>query len=661
MAYIPPKKAMMNLDINAPTEGGFESVGQSLLAQKKADAASRSSSSAKNMKIVEGLGLLAFGSSLYRGQAKKRAGELTNSKALSLAKTDNEAKNLKLVGVLKQNIGNQTADEFIANPESMSQLSATGMGDFINSIGEANMGKDGWAKESAVNKERITTTATESLIRNWLTVEEGSDKTRLDTVFDNAAKHGSIFNPNGTLSEEDVLTKLLQLTQGELTADITRIYNNADAQFNESAPLLRGVGRSLRNVFSSWKQGDEREEEKNPQHISLFKTASEDNILDADHRKMMLMAANINTTIVPIVQNAVSVNSTENYLSRVIAAKSGDGSKAGAALNALERIKIKEQEIDDNYDLGYYVSPIALRDSIEHMLEEMSDTVYDEKSGKFTEPADGGLPNLAKLDAASLYMRLSDPKQIEFRKQFYMSSAHSLALKAGFESGSDSYREEVNRIVEEFSTEIIKTENVEQLAKIAMLTTLEIGAEKKQGKFPSFDALTYNSGKMQALIRPVFEVKNNKYVPSAGWRELEDQQKENIVFLELNNILSSSASDADKEQLSQSLFNDLGRKLTDVGNSQEEFIRAFDEWLPDWNAQTSNFASLQKISTRNDSVAAQQLAIRLFGASGRADNIANRFTVGGTDYDRTELSINEKRQQRQQAMLTRGGRGRGFL
>ena len=525
----------------------------------------------------------------------------------------------------------------------MAQLSATGMGDFINSIGEANMGKDGWAKESAVNKERITNTATESLIRNWLTKVDGSDKTRLDTVFDNAAQHGSIFNPNGTLSEEEILTKLLQLTKGELNADITRIYNNADSRLNESAPLIRGVGRSLRNVLGGWRKGDEREEGKNPQHISLFKTASEDNILNADHRRMMLMAANINTTIVPIVQNAVAVNSSENYLSRVINSKAGDGSKASAALDSLDRIKILEDDVDDNIEskLGYYVSPIALRDSMEHILEEMTESVYDEDKGTFTRVKDGPV-NYARLDAAALYMRLSDPQQIEFRKQFYMSSAHSLALRDGFQSGTDEYRVEVNRIVEEFSTEIIKTQNKEQLAKIAMLTTLEIGSRQKEGKIPSVDTLTYDSGKMQALIRPVFEVKNNKYVPSSGWRELEDQQKENTVFLELNNILSSSASDADKEQLSQSLFNDLGKKLTGIGNSQEEFILAFEKWLPNWNSQTSNFASLQSISTRNDNVAAQQLAIRLFGASDRADAISNIFTVGGTDYDRTELSMNKK-------------------
>ena len=57
MVYIPPKKAMMNLDVNAPTEGGFESIGQSLLAQKRSDAASRSKKSDRNKRIGEGLGL----------------------------------------------------------------------------------------------------------------------------------------------------------------------------------------------------------------------------------------------------------------------------------------------------------------------------------------------------------------------------------------------------------------------------------------------------------------------------------------------------------------------------------------------------------------------------------------------------------------------------
>ena len=70
MAYIPPEKAMMNLDINAPTSGGFESVGQSLLAQKRADTARADKTNKRNEKIMGALGLFSFGASAFRAASR---------------------------------------------------------------------------------------------------------------------------------------------------------------------------------------------------------------------------------------------------------------------------------------------------------------------------------------------------------------------------------------------------------------------------------------------------------------------------------------------------------------------------------------------------------------------------------------------------------------
>lgn len=643
MAYIPPKKAMMNLDINAPTSGGFESVGQSLLAQKRADESRVAKKDKRNERLMMGLGLLSFGSTMYRGQAKKRAAEISTNQTLSLAKTENESRNLKLIGIIKQNIGDRSLDEMLNDPKAMDSLRSAGMGDFVNSIGRSSAeSKEVWDNMLAVDKERVTRKASGALLTKWMTIDPKTGKSALDTVFDNASAKGSIFNPTGASTDQEILTKMLQLTKGELDADITRLYAYAANDVNKSAPFIRDVGSRFKNLLGGWRRADASAKDKDSNHISLWDNVNEEDILSAGHRKMMLMAANINTSIVPTIQNSIAENATENYVSKVTAAQAGDGSTAGEAISAIAMFKIREQDIDNNAEdiLGYYVTPIAFRDSMENILEEMVSTTYDAKSGKLIEGS------VAQQDAASLYLRLSNPTELEFRKQFYLSSAHSIALRSGFETGTLAYTTEVNRIVDDFAENIVKPENAEQLAQISMLTVLELGATYRSEITPiETDDLSYNSAKVHALLRPSFTIKDNKYVPALGWKALEDQQKENIVFLELNKILSNDqASAEDKRILSESLYNDLGRNLGNtLGTSKDKFIDAFEAWLPKWNSRKENFVSLQGISHRDDNVAAQQLAIRLFGASDRAAKISNIATVGSTAYKRRELASSRNR------------------
>jgi len=361
---------------------------------------------------------------------------------------------------------------------------------------------------------------------------------------------------------------------------------------------------------------------------------------------MMLLATNINTMIVPTVNSAIAENATENYENSMAVNFDVKGTPENAAYMRILEVEINEQDIDDNKitEFGKWVSPIALRDDIENVIEDMTGSVWDQTDGVWAEGA-----TEAQKHAAALMVRLLNPLEEEFRKQFYLSSAHTIAIGEGLEAGTEKYRQRVNAITENFATEIVREANIKDLAKIAVLTTLELGARKRTDWSIEewSDTLVYDGRRMQALLQPAFRINEQKqqYETDSGWEHMDDNQRENTIFVELNNILSSQElTENEKNILSVSLFNNLGPSLN-AGNTQESFISAFNNWKDSWNKQAGSYMKFADVGTRDDWNAAQQLAIRLFGRE-RLVMPGQEHTLGTTREDlrwgREELPWKER-------------------
>jgi len=619
MAYIPPQKAMMNLDVNAATSGsGFESVGQSLLAQKQADASRVEKKNKRQQQMMGALGLLSFGASMYRGQTAKRAQELENTQAFSLGNVKSRTNAVKTIASLEQMTRGKSYEEILADPTVFDNTKSV-LRPLITEQMKSRFNEQRYNELPATLVDSLETRATRNILEELLKKDDkGSSRLESvsrrmfgdDTIVDKDGKKvykGSDLFQGST--EEEKIATAFNLTPEAFEASTKRMYadylgklQNSDGVFNLDNFLnFTGIG----------KKGS----------VNIFKkigAEDEDRILGEGTLQMMLDATKIQTDIIPIIQDAIVANSSEDYSSAVASNGDNTDTKEGMAVTNIKSAIINEGDIDDgNYNsphLGEFVTALAISDDMEEIIQEMDSSIFDENKGTVTPESIAARP--LTQDAAGIYLRLSEEKEQQFAEQLYMSSAHTEALRQGLDAGTDAYEKYVRNRVKEFAVNIRKPAYADQRAKFSLLVALRAGAVEKFGgsgfKQTFFDAFnidgyTYDSNRVKALLKPALEFESGGYSRGSGWQYLSQKQKNNILFLEVDEIQQSEASPDQKEALLKSLIDNIA---ADQFGSIPEFIKGYEEWKPLWAKQASHFQLYGQLSEGNR---AAQLQQRLFG------------------------------------------------
>jgi len=625
MAYIPPKKAMMNLDINAPTSGGFESVGQSLLAQKRVDESRAAKRTNRNDMLMKGLGLLTLGSKLYRGASEKRGKELEASQAFSLGNTKSRVNAMKTIASIQQMTRNKGYDEIIADPNTFDNTKAA-LRPLITEQMKARFSPQRYDELAAVTVDQMESRATKNILEELLKADETTGVSRLQNVSDR------LFGRAGTTTSEGIKgTSLLEgrtpeeklayafnLTPEAFDGTQKRLYAAKLAELQDKDGIF-----SIDNFLNGLDNLGIGKERKGSVNIfkSMRKEDAEDVVLGKGTLQMMIDAMKIQTDIIPIIQDSIVANASQDYASAVAANGANPDTKEGIAVINIQNAVVKEDDIDNANvaALGKYVSTIAITDDMEEILQELDSDIFDEGDGTVTKDSAQARP--LTQDAAAIYLRLSEQKEQQFAEQLYMPSAHAEALRDGYEAGTDAYETYVKKRVKDFAVDIRKTEYAEQRARFSLLLALRVGAVEKEATdlagagsgirqlfFQGAAGYTYNSDRVKSLLKPALAFQEGEgYSQDSGWRFLSDRQKKNILFLEVDEIQQSEATTEQKEQLLKSLIDNMA--INQFG-SVEEFVQGYEKWKPIWEKQANHFQLYGQLSEGNR---AAQLQQRLFG------------------------------------------------
>jgi ASC-1-like (ASCH) protein len=614
MVYIPPKKAMMNLDINAPTTGGFESVGQSLLAQKRADERSAAKKDKREEALMQGLTLLTFGSSMYRGQTAKRAQELEAAQAFSLGNVKSRVNAIKTVASLNQMTRGKSYEQILADPNTFDNTKAV-LRPLITEQMKSRFSEQRYDELAATTVDSLETRATKNILENLLK-RDGKATSRLEGVALEMFGHDTLLHKGERVykgsklfqgsSEEEKLAYALNLTPEAFEGDMKRKYANHLNKLQTSDGVF-----SIDNFlnFMPFIKGREGS-------VNIFRSiGNEDSVLGKGTLQMMIDATKIQTDIVPIIQDAIVANASQDYSSAVAANGDSPETKEGIAVINIKNAIIKEDDIDDaNVNaLGAYVSTMAITDDMEEILQEIDSDIFDEGGGTIKKDSAQARP--LTQDAAALYLRLSEEREQQFAEQLYMPSAHAEALRDGYEAGTDAYEAYVKNRVKKFAVDIRKPEYADQRAKFSLLLALRVGAVEKQAGsgprqlfFEGAAGYTYNSGRVKSLLKPALAFQEGEgYSQDSGWQYLSGMQKMNILFLEVDEIQQSGATTEQKEQLLKNLIDNVA---VNEFNSVGEFIQKYEIWKPIWQRQANHFQLYGQLSEGNR---AAQLQQRLFG------------------------------------------------
>ena len=622
----------MNLDVNAATSGsGFESVGQSLLAQKQADASRVEKKNKRQQQMMGALGLLSFGASMYRGQTAKRAQELESAQAFSLGNVKSRTNAIKTIASLEQMTRGKSYEEILTDPTTFDNTKSV-LRPLITEQMKSRFNEQRYKELPATLVDSLETRATRNILEELLKKDD-KGPSRLESVSRRMFGDDTILDENGKKkyvgsalfqgsTEEEKIATAFNLTPEAFEASQKRMYadylgklQNSDGVFNIGNLLnFAGVGKPKKGSVNIFKRIDPNDE---------------DLVLGEGTLQMMLDATKIQTDIIPIIQDAIVGNVSEDYSSAIQANGENIDTTEGMAVNAIRNAIINEDDIDDgNYNsphLGEFVTALAISDDMEEILQEMDRGIFDEGDGTITKDSVAAQP-LTK-DAATLYLILSEEKEQQFAESLYMSSAHTEALRQGLDAGTDAYEKYVRNRVKEFAVNIRKPAYADQRAKFALLTALRAGAVEKFGgvgfKQLFFDGTnlagyTYDSNRVKALLKPALEFESGGYSRGAGWQHLSDRQKKNILFLEVDEIQQAEFADPDqREALLKSLIDNIA---AEEFGSIPEFIKGYEEWKPLWEKRASHFKLYGDLSNGKEfdpdfnPNGAAQLQQRLFGS-----------------------------------------------
>ena len=605
---------MMNLDVNAATSGsGFESVGQSLLAQKQADASRVEKKNKRQQQMMGALGLLSFGASMYRGQTAKRAQELESAQAFSLGNVKSRTNAIKTIASLEQMTRGKGYEEILADPTTFDNTKSV-LRPLITEQMKSRFSEQRYNELPATLVDSLESRATRNILEELLKKDD-KGSSRLESVSrrmfgDDTTIGSDLFQGS---SQEEKLANAFNLTPEAFEASIKRKYAAYLNKLQDSDGVL-----SIDNFLNGLSKVGIGKGAKGS--VNIFKSVgNEDSILGEGTLQMMLDATKIQTDIIPIIQDAIVANSSEDYSSAVAANGDNTDTKEGMAVTNIKNAIINEGDIDDgNYNsphLGEFVTTLAISDDMEEIIQEMEETIFDETAGTVTDKPES---RLLTQDAAGLYLRLSEEKEQQFAEQLYMSSAHAEAIRQGLDAGTDAYEKYVRNRVKEFAVNIRKPAYADQRAKFSLLVALRAGAIEKYGEGfggqlrqtfdMSLDGYTYDSNRVKALLKPALEFESGGYSRGSGWQYLSQKQKNNILFLEVDEIQQSEAAPDQKEALLKSLIDNIA---ADQFGSIPEFIKGYEEWKPLWAKQASHFQLYGQLSEGNR---AAQLQQRLFGS-----------------------------------------------
>ena len=601
----------MNLDVNAATSGsGFESVGQSLLAQKQADASRVEKKNKRQQQMMGALGLLSFGASMYRGQTAKRAQELESAQAFSLGNVKSRTNAIKTIASLEQMTRNKSYEEILADPTTFDNTKSV-LRPLITEQMKSRFNEQRYNELPATVVDSLESRATKNILEELLKKDD-TGSSRLESVSkrmfgDDTTIGSDLFQGS---SQEEKLANAFNLTPEAFEASIKRKYAAYLNKLQDSDGVF-----SIDNFLNGLSEVGVGKGAKGS--VNIFKSiGNEDSILGEGTLQMMLDATKIQTDIIPIIQDAIVANSSEDYSSAVAANGDNTDTKEGMAVTNIKNAIINQSDIDDgNYNsphLGEFVTALAISDDMEEIIQEIEENIFDEGEGTVTDK-----PEARPLtqDAAGLYLRLSEEKEQQFAEQLYMSSAHAEALRQGLDAGTDAYETYVRNRVKEFAVNIRKPAYADQRAKFSLLVALRAGAVEKFGGSSfkqtffdmSLDGYTYDSNRVKALLKPALEFESGGYSRGSGWQYLSQKQKNNILFLEVDEIQQSEATPDQKEALLKSLIDNIA---ADQFGSIPEFIKGYEEWKPLWAKQASHFQLYGQLSEGNR---AAQLQQRLFG------------------------------------------------
>lgn len=607
MAYIPPEKAMMNLDINAPTSGGFESVGQSLLAQKRADTARADKTNKRNEKIMGALGLFSFGASAFRASTAKRAEELKARESFSIAHAKGRTESINTIASLNkitQKDGKYLSYEDIMNDRAKFEGVKTALRPLITKQMENTFNPQRYKELPASQVDLLESRATRNVLEDLLTLQEGKEKSKLqdvsDRLFGGSGLAGTELLQGSTTEEK--LASGLNLTPEAFSGDTKRLYNEelsklqaADSIFNIDN-YLNGIARMDRGINIFKRRGDE------------------DAVFGEGTAQMFLDSMKIQTEIIPIIQDSIVSNASQDYIGNVMANGRTEGTEENTAVQNIKLVTLKEDDIDNGTSkLGNYVRSLAMTNDMEEIIEEIDSDYFVASSGKVNEKTTKGqtLTNVA----AAYSLRLNNPAEEEFAKELYMSSAHSQALEAGKEAGTDAYETFVKKRVEQFAKDMRKPAYAEQRSKFALLVALRAGAEERSFMDRSTDfynnGYTFNPDRAMAMLSPALDFEEGVgYTQGPAFEFMNDTQRKNLMFLEVDEIQGNTRiTQNEKEMLLQSLIDNIALTQFD---SIDSFVKGYEEWIPVWKSQARHYNLYGQLQEDNANRAAQ-LQQRLFG------------------------------------------------
>lgn len=621
MAYIPPEKAMMNLDVNAPTTGGFESVGQSLLAQKRADTARADKKNKRNEQIMGALGLFSFGASAFRGATAKRAQNLKSAEAFSLGNVGTRTNAVKTIASLQRITKGKTQEEILADPIAFEGV-RTALRPVITEQLKNTFNPQRYDELAASQVELMESRATKNILKDLLGVEKEGDISRLEKVSRQMFGNDIIVDEDGNRkyvgsdlfmgkNAEEKIAYAFNLTPEAFEGSIKRKYANRLAELENSDGVF-----NIDNYFNLLaKIGVGKGRGK----INIFQPQGEDQVLGSGTVDMFMDAMKIQTDIIPTVQDAIASNSSKDYYGAVVANGTKEGTSENAAIKNINLVEIKEQDIDNanKNSLGSYVSTIAITSDMEEIISEIDTGIFDAGDGVVAgleerSPKGQNLVN----DSAALFMRLSNPAEEEFAKQLYMPSAHAEALQKGLKAGTDPYETFVKNRIKKFAVDIRSDSYTQQRAKFSLLVALRVGAVEKPsiidgGNF-SLQGYTYNSDRVKSLLQPAlnFSEKNQGYSEGEAYQFLSDDQKKNVIFLEIDEIQRSpTIQDDQREALLKSLIDNVA---LDQFGSMDTIVQEYERWKPIWEGQARHY-SLYGNLNQKDANKNAQFQQRLFG------------------------------------------------
>jgi len=623
MAYIPPEKAMMNLDINAPTSGGFESVGQSLLAQKRADTARADKKNKRNEQIMGALGLFSFGASAFRGATAKRAQNLKSAEAFSLGNIGTRSNAVKTIASLQRITKGKTQEEILADPIAFEGV-RTALRPVITEQLKNTFNPQRYDELAASQVELMESRATKNILKDLLGVEKEGDISRLEKVSRQMFGNDTIVDEDGNRkyvgsdlfmgkNAEEKIAYAFNLTPEAFEGSIKRKYANRLAELENSDGVF-----NIDNYFNLLaKIGVGKGRGK----INIFQSQGEDQVLGRGTVDMFMDAMKIQTDIIPTVQDAIASNSSKDYYGAVVANGTKEGTSENAAIKNINLVEIKEDDIDNENrnSLGSYVSTIAITSDMEEIMSEIDSSIFDAGDGVVAgleerSPKGQNLVN----DSAALFMRLSNPAEEEFAKQLYMPSAHAEALQKGLKAGTDPYETFVKNRIKKFAVDIRSDSYTQQRAKFSLLVALRVGAVEKQTTLGiqsedfSLNGYTYNSDRVKSLLQPAlnFSEKTQGYTEGEAYRFLSDDQKKNVIFLEIDEIQRSPMiQDDQREALLKSLIDNVA---LDQFGSMDTIVQEYEKWKPIWEGQARHY-SLYGNLNQKDANKNAQFQQRLFG------------------------------------------------